>query len=343
MKMRDFLGLQLPTQAINALHNHGINSRDKLDEWTPVALAACVHNFGLHAARILHQQTRRYGPEPTLEDIARETDRLMARRDELAAKGARMTPYLRQRLLAWQARYGCKLPETAVWREAMRRIEAAEAKERHRIANPSPPPRAEEAPPLHTFRVFQFHTRSESADPIPLQGWAVASDDPYRDAQLAWEALPLAVRTGYYLQPGQIRAPVQYYCDVLAASLDAAMQAWSLAAFYPAKARALPGGTRAAGSPLEPEDQEQQQVQQHEPEPEREQRLLTYAELAQLLGATVKAARERVARRGWPRTIGKDGRARIQVPVAAIPVDTSKRPSPPAAALSFNPWLACGA
>ena len=47
---------------------------------------------------------------------------------------------------------------------------------------------------------------------------------------------------------------------------------------------------------------------------------LTYAELAAAIGITPASAKKLAARRGWPRTIGNDGLARVSVPVERLAV-----------------------
>lgn len=46
---------------------------------------------------------------------------------------------------------------------------------------------------------------------------------------------------------------------------------------------------------------------------------LTYDELAERLGIGRKSAQNTVRRKGWRRTKGNDGRARIEVPLDALP------------------------
>lgn len=46
---------------------------------------------------------------------------------------------------------------------------------------------------------------------------------------------------------------------------------------------------------------------------------LTYAALAERLGITVSSAKNTARRKGWTRTIGNDKRARVNVPVEALP------------------------
>lgn len=48
---------------------------------------------------------------------------------------------------------------------------------------------------------------------------------------------------------------------------------------------------------------------------------LPYDELAARLGITPASARNRVRRRGWHRTRGNDGRARVHVPLDMLPPD----------------------
>lgn len=54
-------------------------------------------------------------------------------------------------------------------------------------------------------------------------------------------------------------------------------------------------------------------------------RWMTYAELASRLGVEVDSAKRRVARAGWRRQAGNDGRVRVAVPLtlAKVEVDTS--------------------
>lgn len=47
---------------------------------------------------------------------------------------------------------------------------------------------------------------------------------------------------------------------------------------------------------------------------------LTYSELAAALGITPASAKKLAARRGWPRTIGNDGLARVNVPVERLSI-----------------------
>jgi hypothetical protein len=49
-----------------------------------------------------------------------------------------------------------------------------------------------------------------------------------------------------------------------------------------------------------------------------ETRLLTYAELGQVLGITVDSAKRLARRRGWRKQPGNDGRARVAVPVERL-------------------------
>lgn len=56
---------------------------------------------------------------------------------------------------------------------------------------------------------------------------------------------------------------------------------------------------------------------------------LTYDELADRLGITPASARNLVRRRKWKRTQGNDGRARIAVPIDALPEAPQEAPSTP--------------
>ncbi|MYZ46798.1 hypothetical protein [Propylenella binzhouense] len=49
-----------------------------------------------------------------------------------------------------------------------------------------------------------------------------------------------------------------------------------------------------------------------------DERLLTYDELASAFGLTRRSARQFVGRKGWSRSKGSDGRARVHVPVDAL-------------------------
>ena len=42
---------------------------------------------------------------------------------------------------------------------------------------------------------------------------------------------------------------------------------------------------------------------------------LTYAELAEALGITPASAKRLAIRRGWPKQLGNDGKARVMVPL----------------------------
>jgi hypothetical protein len=46
---------------------------------------------------------------------------------------------------------------------------------------------------------------------------------------------------------------------------------------------------------------------------------LTYPEIASRFGMTTASARNLVRRKGWPKTLGNDGLARIMVPSDAVP------------------------
>lgn len=64
-------------------------------------------------------------------------------------------------------------------------------------------------------------------------------------------------------------------------------------------------------------------------------KLLTYDEIADLFGIERESARHLVLRKQWRRTKGNDGKARIEVPLDALPVprtgeDTVECPSPDA-------------
>lgn len=54
--------------------------------------------------------------------------------------------------------------------------------------------------------------------------------------------------------------------------------------------------------------------------------LLTYAEIAARQGISITSARQLVRRRRWPKTVGNDGTARIDVPVDAV---SAAPPDPP--------------
>ena len=54
-------------------------------------------------------------------------------------------------------------------------------------------------------------------------------------------------------------------------------------------------------------------------------RLLTYAELGELLGIEPESAKRRAVRHGWRRVPGNEGRTLVAVPMTALPV----RPAPP--------------
>lgn len=49
-----------------------------------------------------------------------------------------------------------------------------------------------------------------------------------------------------------------------------------------------------------------------------ETKLLTYAELAEVLGITAASAKRLAIRRGWAKTPGNDGKARVAVPVERL-------------------------
>lgn len=49
-----------------------------------------------------------------------------------------------------------------------------------------------------------------------------------------------------------------------------------------------------------------------------ETKLLTYAELAKVLGITPASAKRLAIRRGWAKTIGNDGKAKVSVPVERL-------------------------
>ncbi|MFY0736548.1 hypothetical protein [Aurantimonas sp. NFXS3] len=55
--------------------------------------------------------------------------------------------------------------------------------------------------------------------------------------------------------------------------------------------------------------------------------LLSYDELAERLGITRESARQLTLRKRWARRKGNDGRARVEVPLDALPVVTSDSPS----------------
>jgi hypothetical protein len=54
---------------------------------------------------------------------------------------------------------------------------------------------------------------------------------------------------------------------------------------------------------------------------------LTYREAAKRLGITAEAVRLRAIRKGWPRTRGEDGKARIQLPAGVRPLPPHRRPT----------------
>jgi len=55
--------------------------------------------------------------------------------------------------------------------------------------------------------------------------------------------------------------------------------------------------------------------------------LLSYDELAERLGINRESARQLTLRKRWARRKGNDGRARVEVPLDALPAVTSDRPS----------------
>jgi hypothetical protein len=52
---------------------------------------------------------------------------------------------------------------------------------------------------------------------------------------------------------------------------------------------------------------------------------LTYPEIASRFGVTTASARNLVRRKGWPKTLGNDGLARIMVPSDAVPDEPPMR------------------
>lgn len=52
-----------------------------------------------------------------------------------------------------------------------------------------------------------------------------------------------------------------------------------------------------------------------------ETKLLTYAELAEALGITAASAKRLAIRRGWAKTPGNDGKARVAVPIERLQVE----------------------
>jgi hypothetical protein len=58
-------------------------------------------------------------------------------------------------------------------------------------------------------------------------------------------------------------------------------------------------------------------------------RWLTYPEAAKALGVAPASVAKRATRRRWPRQLGNDGRARIGVPLAALPEPAVSLDSPP--------------
>lgn len=54
---------------------------------------------------------------------------------------------------------------------------------------------------------------------------------------------------------------------------------------------------------------------------------LSYEELAQRLGITIKSAKNHVRRRRWATSIGNDGKARVACPIEELPEATSVAPS----------------
>lgn len=55
-----------------------------------------------------------------------------------------------------------------------------------------------------------------------------------------------------------------------------------------------------------------------------ETRSLTYHEIAAMHGIGVASARNLVRRKGWHKAPGNDGKARIRVPLDAVPTDTAR-------------------
>ena len=57
-------------------------------------------------------------------------------------------------------------------------------------------------------------------------------------------------------------------------------------------------------------------------------RVMTYAEIAAAFGIARDSARRLVRRKGWTRTKGNDGTARIEIPLDALPVPSDPDPAP---------------
>lgn len=61
---------------------------------------------------------------------------------------------------------------------------------------------------------------------------------------------------------------------------------------------------------------------------EQSTRLLSYDEVAQVLGIDRESARKRAIRGGWRRTVGNDKRTRVYVPLDVLPVEAPPAPPP---------------